>query len=424
MKPTVGIIGGGWAGLACAVECVRRGLAPVVFEAAAHPGGRARGVSLDGLVLDNGQHILIGAYTATLDMMHTVGADPDRCLHRLPLTLSFDDGFALRARGGSSLARALALLTARGLHWRDVSCLLRLLWAIGRPDIEDETVSALLARTGQRDNLVRHLWDPLCVAALNTAPDQASARVFARVLADSLLAGGGAADLLLPRVDLGALFPEPAVAWLTARGVDVMRGSRVRHIRSSGTGFDLDVGETGHRVDNLVIATAPQHAAGLMLGLAGCSHTASAIDALEYEAITTVYAAFDASCTLPDPMTGFVDGLPHWVFDRGALGGPPGLLAAVVSADTRQRNTTEREVLQAMKRRWPELGEPLWVRSLSERRASFRCVPHRPLIEQPADRRIAVAGDYMVPDYPATLESAVRSGIAAAHRIAHQESNA
>ena len=97
----IAIVGAGWAGLAAAVHAVQAGHAVTVFEAAPQPGGRARGVPLtlpDGreLMVDNGQHILIGAYTESLRLMRTVGVDPESALLRLPLTLRFADGMGLR----------------------------------------------------------------------------------------------------------------------------------------------------------------------------------------------------------------------------------------------------------------------------------------------------------------------------------------
>ena len=87
------VVGAGWAGLACAVEAVRQGHAVTVFEAAPNVGGRARRVDdMHGMALDNGQHILIGAYSATLQLMRDVGVDPERALLRLPLSLRFADG--------------------------------------------------------------------------------------------------------------------------------------------------------------------------------------------------------------------------------------------------------------------------------------------------------------------------------------------
>ncbi len=418
LSTTVAIVGGGWAGLACAVDCVRRGLQPTVFEAAPQVGGRARTVYMDGLPLDNGQHILIGAYSETLALMRAVGADPDALLQRLPLALQFDDGFSLRAHGSGRASVALAFLRARGMSWRDRLAVLQLMRAIRRAPPADETVAALLTRTAQTDGATRHLWAPLCVAALNTSIEQSSARVFARVLTDSLMGPPGAADLLLPRADLGSLLPEPALFWLRAHGASVNTGTRVRTVREQADGFAIDCGDSAPSFDRVVFACSPHQLPALLGDLLGMQHIAQQVAALAYEAITTVYAAFDARTRLPTAMTGFVAGEPHWVFDRGQLGGPPGLLAGVVSAAGGTREETERTVLAALRSQFPALSDPLWVRTISERRATFRCTPGRAAIEQPRDSRIAIAGDYLVADYPATLEAAVRSGLAAACRLA------
>jgi squalene-associated FAD-dependent desaturase len=418
LNPTVAVVGGGWAGLACAVDCVRRGLQPTLFEAAPQVGGRARTVRMDGLPLDNGQHILIGAYSETLALMRAVGADPDALLQRLPLALEFDDGFSLRAQSSGRLGIALAFLRARGMSWHDRLAALRLMRAIRRAPAADESVAALLARTAQTDGATRHLWAPLCVAALNTSIEQASARVFARVLTDSLMGPPGASDLLLPRADLGSVLPEPALFWLRAHGAAVNTGTRVRTVREQADGFVIDCADSVQRFDRVVFACSPHQLPALLGDLPGMETIARQVAALAYESITTVYAAFDARTRLPAAMTGFVAGEPHWVFDRGRLGGPPGLLAGVVSAAGGTREETERTVLAALRKQFPALSDPLWVRTISERRATFRCTPGRAAIEQPRDTRIAIAGDYLVTDYPATLEAAVRSGLAAACRVA------
>ena len=418
LSTSVAIVGGGWAGLACAVDCVRRGLRPTLFEAAPQVGGRARTVRMDGLPLDNGQHILIGAYSETLALMRAVGADPDALLQRLPLALEFDDGFSLRAHGSGRASIALAFLRAHGMSWRDRLAALRLMRGIRRAPAADESVAALLVRTAQTPGTISHLWAPLCVAALNTTIEQSSARVFARVLTESLMGPPGAADLLLPRADLGSLLPEPALFWLRAHGASVNTGTRVRTVREQADGFSIDCADSAPRFDRVVFACSPHQLPALLGDLPGMETIARQVAALAYEAITTVYAAFDARTRLPTAMTGFVAGEPHWVFDRGQLGGPPGLLAGVVSAAGGTREETERTVLAALRSQFPALSDPLWVRTISERRATFRCTPGRAAIEQPRDTRIAIAGDYLVADYPATLEAAVRSGLAAACRLA------
>jgi squalene-associated FAD-dependent desaturase len=417
-RPSVAIIGAGWAGLACAVECVARGVRPVVFEAAPQVGGRARAVELDGLALDNGQHILIGGYVDTLAMMRTVGADPDVLFDRLPLSLRFTDGFELRARSGSPWAQAVAFMTCPGLTWGDRLAALRLMAAIRRAPAADETVTQMFARTRQTDTNVRYLWAPLCIAALNTGLDEASARVFAQVLRDTLLGRAGASDVLLPRTDLGQLFPAPAAAWLTRQGGHVRAGERVRSISPHADGFALDVAGSPEVFAQVVVATSPHHVPSLIGALPGTERIAAEIASLGYEQVTTVFADFGEGARLPQAMMGFADGVPHWIFDRGALGGPPGLMACVVSAADAARDDTERTVIDAVRRAFPSLPEPRRVRTLTDRRATFRCTPGRAAIAQPADPRLALAGDYLLPLYPATLESAVRSGIAAARRVA------
>ncbi|HLO61704.1 MAG TPA: FAD-dependent oxidoreductase, partial [Azonexus sp.] len=91
----VAVIGGGWAGIAAAVELTARGISTTLFEAGRVLGGRARSASVDGRVLDNGQHILLGAYRDTLALMRQVGADPDQLFDRRPLRVIDNADFEL-----------------------------------------------------------------------------------------------------------------------------------------------------------------------------------------------------------------------------------------------------------------------------------------------------------------------------------------
>src|SRR5450759_2359812 len=113
-SPKVAVISGGYAGMAAAVTLSERGIACHVFEAGKVLGGRARRLTYRGLTLDNGQHILLGAYRELLQLMHQVGA-PEGALARHPLTLDLHPDFTLRApRLPAPLHLAFALLTARG----------------------------------------------------------------------------------------------------------------------------------------------------------------------------------------------------------------------------------------------------------------------------------------------------------------------
>ena len=127
----VAVIGGGWAGMAAAVTAAQKGHDVTVLEAARSLGGRARGVPVtlpDGreLILDNGQHILIGAYSETLRLMRTVGVDPDKALLRLPLALAYADNTGLALpKLAAPLDALVGILGARGWSWSDKSALLK-----------------------------------------------------------------------------------------------------------------------------------------------------------------------------------------------------------------------------------------------------------------------------------------------------------
>ena len=240
----IAIIGAGYAGMAAAVELAAAGRQVEVFEASRVLGGRARTAQIDGFSVDNGQHILVGAYTETLRLMRAVGADPDVLLKRTPLRFEFPGEFLMSAPHlPAPLHTAFALLLARGLDWREKWAAIRLMQGLKaskfriEPDI---TVTGWLDRNKTPSRQRRLLWEPLCIAALNTPAERASAQVLANVLRDSLAGTREASDMLLPQVDLTALFPEPAAEFVARRGGDVHAGHRVASLRREADGWRID----------------------------------------------------------------------------------------------------------------------------------------------------------------------------------------
>jgi predicted NAD/FAD-binding protein len=229
----VAVIGAGWAGMAAAVALTQGGCRVTVIEAARTLGGRARSLTAQGadaapLVLDNGQHILIGAYRQTLNLMRAVGVDVQSALLRTPLTLTYSDQTGLQMPDLPPPWDALVgVLRARGWSWSDKLGLLRACagWQI-RGFRCDERLSVAQLCRGLPQRLLQEFIEPLCVSALNTPAGDASAQVFLRVLRDSLFSGRGGSHLLLPRTDLGALFPDAASQWLHTRGAVVQPGVR------------------------------------------------------------------------------------------------------------------------------------------------------------------------------------------------------
>lgn len=421
----VAIIGAGYAGMATAVELATAGVPAEVFEASRTLGGRARGIDIEGLRLDNGAHILVGAYTETLRLMHLAGV-PEEALKRQPLHLEYSGQFRLKApRLPAPLHLAWALLTAQGLAWTEKLAavrFMRTLKAIGFLLPSDMSVGTLLAE--QPEKLRRYLWEPLCLAALNTLPAEASAQVFLNVLHDSLAADRSASDLLLPATDFSELFPEPAARFVEARGSSVHRGRRIESIQRTDAGYILDGNGPYARV---VLAVAPYHLPGLIADLPELAELAAQVSRLRWEPIVTCYLGYPESVTLPLSMVGMEGGIAQWLFDRGALCGQHGVITAVISAHGRHEQLDNEALAAAIHeevgRMLPGLPAPYWHRVVVEKRATFACTPGvpRPLTFTRLPG-LLLAGDYVAGDYPATIEGAVRSGVAAARSVLQQPS--
>jgi squalene-associated FAD-dependent desaturase len=261
------------------------------------------------------------------------------------------------------------------------------------------TVSELLREHAQGSRIGRYLWEPLCVSALNTPVEVASARAFLTVLRETLGGPPGASDLVLPRADLSRLFPEPAAEFVARRGGEVRLRCPVRSLR------ELEDFEA------VIVAVAPHQLNALLPDLPL---------AYSYQPVYTCYLQYAQTLRLPFPMLGLTGGLVQWVFDRGALLGERGRLACVISAQGEHQKMTLEELCERCHRELaaaiPGLAAPLWSRAIAEKRATITCSPgvKRPPL---AANGVFLAGDYTDPMYPPTLEAAVRSGVRAAGLI-------
>lgn len=429
--PVVAVIGAGYAGLACAVELARAGVHVTVFERSHTLGGRARVVHKDHhWRVDNGQHILIGAYTELTRLLRLTGGSPKLLAH-LPLTLHVPGHLHLKAAAlPAPFHLAVGLLRAKGLTWADRMAMVRLMRRLKKSDFRvppEMTVTGLMRETRQTAAMIELVWVPLCVAALNTPPGDASAQIFANVLRDSLAGSASASELLIPRVDLSELFPVPAARYLATRRGKLRTGNAIDAIRPVAGGFRLEGDPGSQSWPHVVVATAPYHAGTLLASSGQCDRLAAQIDALPHEPIVSVYLALGKGQRLPEPMIGLVSGATagpaQWAFDRGQLGGPEGLIACVISASGPHETLPRDELIlqthaQLERHLGRRLPSPEWSQVIVEKRATIACRPgiFRPGIRTPM-RGLWLAGDYLESDYPATLESAVRSGLACAQAI-------
>ncbi|MDA0275830.1 MAG: hydroxysqualene dehydroxylase HpnE [Proteobacteria bacterium] len=402
MDSRVAIVGGGYAGCAAAVTLAARGVPVTLFESSPVPGGRARRVTTRDIELDNGQHILSGAYSELLRLMRQVGVPSDAVL-RCPLELRYADGFALRALWlPAPLGLLFGLLLAGGLPFPERIGALRFMLSLRRDGFRlasDTSVAELLTRHGQDGRIGHYLWRPLCVSALNTPPDGASAQLFLNVLRDTLAAGDEASDLLLPKTDLSKLFPEPACDFVRSKGGEVRCGETVRDLEALLAQYGKVILAVGpHQLKAIAPDLAPEYG---------------------YQPIYTCYLQYPKQVKLRFPMLGFAHGIVQWAFDRGALTGEKGRIACVISAQGDHQQLGQDELAQACHRELvAALGaipEPEWSQVIAEKRATITCSPGLARPSQSTSiTGVFLAGDYTDPDYPPTLEAAVRSGIRAA----------
>ncbi len=462
IKKRIAIVGGGWAGMAAAVAATQAGHHATVFEASQALGGRARvveGTLPDGsaVALDNGQHILIGAYSHTLKLMQTVGVNLDKALLRLPLTLQFPDGKGLKLPDWPNpwkvgLDAAWGIATAKGWSWGDKIALLRAasVWQrSGFKCSQHLTVAQLCHKTkpALTSRVMAELIEPLCVSALNTSAHDASAQVFLRVLQDALFSPAvqlgdgkffGSANLLLPTRDLSNLFPHAAASWLLQHAGQIKLGERVRSVEFNATGWQVCTAAGKQAFDAVILAGSPSNMASvgintnyiatniiakdkIALELNHLIQRESAawqtgVETLQFEAITTVYA-YVQGARLAQPMVTLRNDATspaQFVFDRGQLGGPAGLLAFVVSASQGEREVLQHQVLAQGAAQLGLTGLEA-VQTIVERRATFACTPGLQRPNALIAPGLVVCGDYVDGPYPATLEGAVRS---AQHAVA------
>jgi hydroxysqualene dehydroxylase len=421
----VAIVGAGWAGAAAALTLARAGAKVSVFEAAKIAGGRARRVDKDARTFDNGQHLLLGAYTRSIELIQSVhGVACDSVIERLPLSLRT----VLHASKPLILAtpnmRAplhllVGLLSASGLSLSEK--LRTVFWStqhlmgfFGSAAHADMTVAELIKEQPAR---VRELlWEPLCVAALNTPAERATAAVFVEVLKRAFLGDTRASDMLIPRTDLSNLFPEPALAELISRGGEVHLGTVITTVNddASAPQCSVQTRDATLSFDRIVIATGPQHITRLLAGVNPAKDVCASLATLNFEPISTLHYEFSGGIDPESSPMLMLDGVPgQWLFAHRLANGR---VRANVVISAHYRDQSEETLLAdglTQLRQSYALPAPIWQQLITEKRATYSCTPTQTALLKTLPHqigRIHFAGDWCVPELPATLESAVIAG--------------
>lgn len=441
----IAVIGAGWAGCTAAVRAIQAGAQVSVFETSRIVGGRARSLEAPNTpapsaIPDNGQHILIGAYTETLDFMHSIGVAVEDVLERFPLDLRTPNqhGLCMPYIRTPQLAVVYAICTAKGWSFAEKLRFLQMAaqWQLqGFRCASTLSVADVCQKLSPR--IQQSLIEPLCLAAFNSPPAQTSGAVFLRVLRDALLLQRGGSNVLLARVPFGQILPEAAIHWLQQHQAHIYIGQRVKGItcHADATWHIHTKNAPSPQVFNRVILACPAWEAARLVqnwhtdtppspkANSHIAQWAQQARALQHNPIATVYAWGNAhDCTHLPPMQAlhasnntqaqFV--FYHPQYHRTDNNGNTQVLLAFVCSYCENNREALQHSASEQAQKQLGLSQIEIIQTFIEKRATFVCSPN---VERPsmhiADNLFA-CGDYISGDYPSTLEGAVRSGLAAA----------
>ncbi len=435
----IAVIGGGWAGIAAAVYLIQKGFSVSLFEAGKNLGGRAK--TLPQLKesrapvwsLDNGQHLLLGAYWQTFQLMKIIKSAPEKVLYELPLQLETPHLlFEYQAPFWHSFLPTILVKPwqnlqffkqAKGFNAVEKQNALHWLLHLKKNNAPDISVDEWLKNYFSEESLFLHEFlKPLCIAALNTPTHRSSAAIFHQVLCDSLLSySPKALRFWIARKGLSQVVPEPAKSYLAQKGAQLFFSTRIFKIEQTPAQtwiLHYKNGPMHVDFDSIVLAM-PADATYQLLKTTQLEHL---INPTDCEPVATLYVTFERSVRLK--------GLHYlnWPFPAFVIPQDENGVAIVLSASGKWqiawKKSTETLTLQFKrsleKRQNAPLGNILFSKALCIQKAAWRAAPNlkRKSAGRTSTPGIYLAGDHTILHYPSTLESAVLSGKIAAEHIA------
>jgi hydroxysqualene dehydroxylase len=433
-RSPVVIVGGGLSGLSAGVTLAAQGVPVRLFEQRRHLGGRAYSFvdSTTGETVDNGQHVLIHAYAATMRLLEKIGTTRLLTMQPAPALVFHHPQKGFRTFRLPSLPSPLHLLVgvlcsnlfSVADKWGIIRAGLAIRRCVGDTEeqIADLTVAGWLASARQSEEAVRSFWEPLAVSIMNEHVASASALLFVRSIRTAFLEDRANASLALPSVGLSDLYAHPANEFIVRHGGKVHCSSRVVKlgvVKENVTGVTLQDGSFVE-ASAVILAVPPAEArAATPDPLASHGFLASA-STMSFSPIVSVHLWFRGDVMTYD-VVGLIGRQVQWAFNRRRLAGgreAGGHVSATISAAHEVVGKTQEEIVGlVMKDLRSAFGlgmpEPWHALVIREKRATFSATPAaedlRPDQRTPI-RNLFLAGDWTTTGYPATIEGAVISG--------------
>lgn len=429
------VIGGGLAGIAAALDCAAAGASVTLVEVRRRLGGAAYSFEREGLRMDNGQHVFLRCCTAYRTLLARLGSEPLTAVQprlEIPVLKPGSPPTVLR-RGSLAAPLHLAGALARYPHLSRLERAGAARAALGLmridPDdgaLDETSFGDWLARHGQSRRAIAALWDLIALPTLNVPAAQASLGLAAFVFRTGLLAGADAGDIGFHESTLGETIGVPAERALAGAGVETRLGWRAERVQRTGDGLEVHGGADGLSAQAVVIALPHTRSATLLEPLLG--ERAAALRGLGRSPIVNLHVVYDRP-VCEEPFAAGVGTPVQYLFDRTrAAGAPAGCQYLAVSL-----SGAEREMgmsVDALRERYLPALRELLPRARSaklelflatrEHAATFRGVPGTAAL-RPRPRTgvpgLVLAGAWTATGWPATLESAVLSGHAAAGAV-------
>jgi hydroxysqualene dehydroxylase len=429
-RPRVVVVGGGLAGLSAALACADAGAEVTLLEARARLGGATFSFRREGLSVDNGQHVFLRCCTAYRGFLRRLGVEGSTALQpRLRIPVVAPGGRTAWLRRGSlpaplHLAGALARYGHLSRRDRARAGLAALAMARMRPgpELDDSTFGSWLASRGQSPGAVEALWNLIALPTLNLPAADASLALAVKVFRTGLLEHRSAGDVGYASVPLSALHADPAARAIAGAGASVRLRAAVRGIEPAVGGFAVRTEDGTAEADAVVLAVPHQEAASLLPP--GAVADPDALARLGTSPIVNVHVVY-ASRVMDEPFVAGVGTPLQWAFDRTPTSGLERgqyLALSISGADAEIGERAEdlrARFLPALAELFPKAGTTPVERFFvtREHAATFRQAPGTWRLRPGPRTGIAglyLAGAWTDTGWPATMEGAVRSGLAAA----------